>query len=821
MYSARKNTRERHARVLDVEAGDDLRLAFGDVERCAVGLRDAGDEVDEEQRKQRPDVPVSSPQPPSCPRTISPRFRLLRGHQHADQREAHRDLVGHDLRRRAQRAEERVLRVRRPAGDDDAVDAHRRHREDVEQPGVDVRRARACRLNGTTAHAASAGMIASIGASTNRNLFAPDGTMISLNSSLSTSANGCSRPERPDAVGADAHLHPADHLALPERQVGDRTGSAAATIATILASVQTAGQAGPKSCSRLARIPSRRRTFCCDGHALDADRAEHRAERRGLRMRRRRGGRSRPARRRRRRPRATASPPPCPRARDRLRASPGVRAARGSSHATGGARIARLLQRRRAAHERIGGIDRHVGDALQPVGGSAPAPASRGASMRLSSCAASHRPRPAALSRTSLRRCRRRSPASPSIVPSTRSTFHAGPRFAERLHARRESSAARPSQLTNVPAVSVNGAIGSSTSAYVDAPCSERAHRHDELRLLERSARRAPDSRSRTPARHAAAGTPCRGSASIACAFSPAGDRGTAPRDVAADAVGRFAAGSRASRRSDRRAPAPARAAARPRGCCCARLPSSTARPLAARRGSRRSRCGRVGLDAVDAGAAPPAAACPRLSPRRRRSRASASRQLRRRDDRLVRDAASASRRRPDAAIETCAPFFAACRRRCASSGWSLRSEAADDQHAVELAEVGDRHAEPRRAGALAVGARNRLCRRRKSTLPLPSPRTSCCSRVQLFERRVRRRERADRIARRAVARRRLSPCATNSSAVCQSTSCHSPPRLIIGRVRRSLGVEPLVGEAVLVRQPALVDRLVLERQHAHHAVAA
>ena len=58
MYSARKNSGERDARVLDVEAGDDLRLAFGHVERMAVGLGDARHEVDDEQRKQRPDVPV-------------------------------------------------------------------------------------------------------------------------------------------------------------------------------------------------------------------------------------------------------------------------------------------------------------------------------------------------------------------------------------------------------------------------------------------------------------------------------------------------------------------------------------------------------------------------------------------------------------------------------------------------------------------------------------------------------------------------------------------------------------------------------------------
>ena len=36
-----------------METGHDFRLAFGHVEGCAVGLRDAGNEVDDEQRKQR------------------------------------------------------------------------------------------------------------------------------------------------------------------------------------------------------------------------------------------------------------------------------------------------------------------------------------------------------------------------------------------------------------------------------------------------------------------------------------------------------------------------------------------------------------------------------------------------------------------------------------------------------------------------------------------------------------------------------------------------------------------------------------------------
>src|SRR3546814_14588374 len=45
--------------------------------------------------------------------------------QHADQGKAHRDLVSHYLRGGAQRTQKRVLGVRRPAGDHDAVNTHR------------------------------------------------------------------------------------------------------------------------------------------------------------------------------------------------------------------------------------------------------------------------------------------------------------------------------------------------------------------------------------------------------------------------------------------------------------------------------------------------------------------------------------------------------------------------------------------------------------------------------------------------------------------------------------------------------------------------
>jgi hypothetical protein len=58
--------------------------------------------------------------------------------QHGDDHEADRDLVGDHLRRRAQRAEERVLRVRSPTAHDDAVHAERGDREDVEDADIDV-----------------------------------------------------------------------------------------------------------------------------------------------------------------------------------------------------------------------------------------------------------------------------------------------------------------------------------------------------------------------------------------------------------------------------------------------------------------------------------------------------------------------------------------------------------------------------------------------------------------------------------------------------------------------------------------------------------
>src|SRR4026207_2075543 len=87
--------------------------------------------------------------------------------------------------------------------------------------------------NGITAQAASAGISITTGASRNGPLFALAGRMISFKSSLMASGTGVvearlepvgarrQQPERPDAVGPDADLDPADELSLPQREVGD------------------------------------------------------------------------------------------------------------------------------------------------------------------------------------------------------------------------------------------------------------------------------------------------------------------------------------------------------------------------------------------------------------------------------------------------------------------------------------------------------------------------------------------------------------------------------------------------------------------------
>ena len=155
-----------------------------------------------------------------CATTMSLQVQRAHAEQHRDDHEADRDFVGHHLRGRAQRAEEGVFRVRRPAGHDDAVDAERGDGEDVEDADIDVgdRPAGVERNHHPgrerqqpTSRAAPAGT---------RTLSAPAGITGSLNTNFRRSAKLLQQAERADDVGAAAHLHRRPDLAVGEQDVG-------------------------------------------------------------------------------------------------------------------------------------------------------------------------------------------------------------------------------------------------------------------------------------------------------------------------------------------------------------------------------------------------------------------------------------------------------------------------------------------------------------------------------------------------------------------------------------------------------------------------
>ena len=125
---AHREEPEAHAAVLGVVAGDELLLGLGQVERRAGGLGGAGEHEDDEADELRGDVP-----PVALRRDdLGQRERLRHDHD-AEHGERERDLVADELRAGAHRAEQRVLRVGRPAADDEAVDPDRADREDQDQ----------------------------------------------------------------------------------------------------------------------------------------------------------------------------------------------------------------------------------------------------------------------------------------------------------------------------------------------------------------------------------------------------------------------------------------------------------------------------------------------------------------------------------------------------------------------------------------------------------------------------------------------------------------------------------------------------------------
>ena len=101
--------------------------------------RDGGNEVTEKpqelRKRQVQQIPFG--QPPAC-EAVLPQDELaeIEGagqQQDADYRERQRQFVADHLRRTAQAAEKRILAIRRPTGQRDAVNANRRHSEHVKQ----------------------------------------------------------------------------------------------------------------------------------------------------------------------------------------------------------------------------------------------------------------------------------------------------------------------------------------------------------------------------------------------------------------------------------------------------------------------------------------------------------------------------------------------------------------------------------------------------------------------------------------------------------------------------------------------------------------
>ena len=132
-YSAKKYAAKRAAAVLGDVALHELGVGLDQVERRAVGLGEARDEEDDEADELRDDVPHAL----LGLDDLGQRQRAG-GHDHADEREALGDLVGDELRGGAHRAQERVLRARRPAAEHEPVEGDRAEGEEVQRPDADV-----------------------------------------------------------------------------------------------------------------------------------------------------------------------------------------------------------------------------------------------------------------------------------------------------------------------------------------------------------------------------------------------------------------------------------------------------------------------------------------------------------------------------------------------------------------------------------------------------------------------------------------------------------------------------------------------------------
>jgi hypothetical protein len=190
-----------------------------------VGFGDARYDVDHEQRQQRQPVPrkegpaAIGKVPGVLPLDDARHVERARHQQHGHKDEAHGQLVADHLSGRPHGAEKRILRVRRPAGDDHAVHADRGDCHHVQQAGVNVGqhqpgaerndRPRRQRRHDDDDRCQEEQALVRLRRCDDF-----------LGQQLEGIGDRLQQAERADAVRADANVHPADQLALPVGEIG-------------------------------------------------------------------------------------------------------------------------------------------------------------------------------------------------------------------------------------------------------------------------------------------------------------------------------------------------------------------------------------------------------------------------------------------------------------------------------------------------------------------------------------------------------------------------------------------------------------------------
>jgi len=194
----------------------------------AVGFGHTGDQVDHEHRQQGQPVPGQEVQTPVGEHALVltqhdlGQVHAARDHDHHEETEAHGDFIAHHLGRRTQCAQEGVLGVRCPAGNDhpihlDGSDGHHQQQASVEVGQRDFR------TEGNR-HPGSKRRHDGHDRAQTEQTFAGGGRVDQLlGQQLERVGDRLQQSERTHTVGAHAHLHETQQLALPQRQVGHST----------------------------------------------------------------------------------------------------------------------------------------------------------------------------------------------------------------------------------------------------------------------------------------------------------------------------------------------------------------------------------------------------------------------------------------------------------------------------------------------------------------------------------------------------------------------------------------------------------------------